>query len=108
MELAFYGLNLIGAGFLVVVVWIAGHYISNIAAMDVEEMTTIGIKYGKKKARMFLRDKTDDVEFENKVVDEAVQYILHNAPRNLKKAGITEDGLRAVVENKLAKEKEIT
>lgn len=57
-----------------------------------------GVRWGKRKAREELGNQADKIEFDNKVVQRAYDYVMNNAPGWLKDLGITEKALTSMIE----------
>lgn len=86
--------------------WGIRNYLSFQANNEVMRYIQKGIGYGKKAAKRKLGEVADSIEFDNEVVDQAVKFMAIHAPKWLKKAGITEDFLRELIEGALEDDKE--
>lgn len=101
--LAEYILELIAAGFLAVVYGLIKSYVPAALEDRLKEIVAEGVQYGKKKARAQVKDKAS-LDFENKAIDEAVNYVDRNAPKLLKKVGVDKDWVQDLVEAYLSDE----
>lgn len=76
------------------------------ANSEVMKLIEKGIGYGKRVAKHKLNSTIGEIEFDNEVIDQTVQFVASRAPEWLEKAGITTGFLRELVEGELENNKE--
>ena len=101
-----YIVEMLFAAIVFIAQWAGRNYLGLQANGEVMKLIEKGIGYGKKAAKRRLGEAASSVEFDNEVVDQVVRFVATRAPKQLKKAGITEGFLRELVEGELENDKE--
>lgn len=57
-----------------------------------------GVRWAKRKAREELGEQVDQIEFDNKVIQKAFEYVMSIAPGWLEDLGITQEALTSMIE----------
>lgn len=96
-----YVVEMVMLGLVTLLLVLGKQYLGIQADGKIAELIKQAVSYGEDAAKDKLGDFIDDVDFQNEVVEQAVNFIASNAPKYLKMAGITKEFLKNLVEAEL-------
>ena len=102
-----YIIDILFAALLFLAQWGLRNYLGVAIDGKVMEYVRKGVRLGRKRAKKKLGNAVDEVDFDNEVINQAIQFVSSKIPKWLEKAGIDENFLRDLLESELEEQKAV-